>query len=77
MFVSYFKDRLQFTKVGTVMSSGAIIEHGVYQGSPLGPLLYIIYINDIVRVHSDVFCNMSGAERGGGRGGGGPGNCNY
>ena len=57
-FVSYFKDRFQYTRIGTVLSSGAQLEHGVYQGSPLGPLLFIIYINDIVRVSPNVFCNM-------------------
>ena len=54
----YFCDRMQYTRLGQVLSSGVLLEQGVYQGSPLGPLLFIIYINDIVRVHKNVFCNM-------------------
>ena len=57
-FKDYFSDRLQYTKVGKVLSSGVAIEHGVYQGSPLGPLLFIIYINDIINVNDKMFCNM-------------------
>ena len=57
-FEDYFSDRMPYTKVGQVLSSGEPLEHGVYQGSPLGPLLFIIYINDIVRIHNNVFCNV-------------------
>ena len=43
-FVNYFVDRIQYTRIGKVLSPGVLVEHGVYQGSPLGPLLFIIYI---------------------------------
>ena len=57
-FGNYFENRTQYTKLGTVLSSGVSTKHGVYQGSPLGPLFFIIYINDIVRLTEMSFCNM-------------------
>jgi len=45
---SYLSDRQQYVEFGEVISDFRLIETGVPQGSILGPLLFIIYMNDIV-----------------------------
>ncbi len=43
----YLKNRLQFVEINRTKSDICRIECGVPQGSILGPLLYLIYVNDI------------------------------
>src|SRR5699024_6109047 len=47
-FESYLTNRYQAVKFGNCISSKKEIKYGVPQGTVLGPILFLLYLNDIV-----------------------------
>ncbi|KAG6443424.1 hypothetical protein O3G_MSEX002874 [Manduca sexta] len=50
IFTSYLENRKQVVRIGKYQSTPNTISYGVPQGSILGPLLFLIYINNISQI---------------------------
>ena len=58
-FQSYLINRTYLVNLGNAFSQPACVSSGVTQGSILGPLLFLIYINDMSQA---VKCNLFYAD---------------
>ena len=56
-FCNYF-DRTQEVKIGNKVSKCKSITTGIGQGTILGPLIFVFYINDVIKNIRDLRVNM-------------------
>jgi ribonucleases P/MRP protein subunit RPP40 len=58
IIIDYFNGRSQVVKIDDILSNLADLLLGIPQGSCLGPLFFIIYINDLPRFLKDILSKL-------------------
>ena len=58
-FKNYLYNRTQFVKIDNTKSNYETIVCGIPQGSTLGPLLFLLYINDLPNCSEKLSCRIS------------------
>ena len=53
---SYLSHRSQYVSIGTRNSTYMNVTSGIPQGSVLGPILYVLYVNELPSIINDVDC---------------------
>ena len=56
-FENYLTNRKQYVEINGVKSKEKVLTHGVPQGSVIGPILFLLYINDLPN-STTLFCSL-------------------